>query len=315
VAVIAKTAPRLWLILVTLMGIVLSPTVSNAAVNYRVTTLLRGLDHPYAMVFLPDGDILVTEKRGTLQRLHNDVLSPVPVAGVEEILASASLFADGKYCGLLDIALHPRFQENQFIYLSLTAGSRAANAVRVIRARYVNDRLQEAVEVFTAFPTKDTANHPGGRLAFIKDGTLLITIGDGFDYREKAQDLHSMLGKIVRVKEDGQIPQDNPFMDEKGGRSAIWSYGHRHPQGILYDAQADTVYEHEHGPRGGDELNVIAAGKNYGWPLETYGVDYSGAYVSPFNEYRGTEQPLFQWTPSLAPSGITQCCSIQSATR
>ena len=287
---------------------VLSTSVAVCAEQtsgYSIETLAEGLDRPYAFAFLPDGDILITEKSNRLRIVRNDALLSFTIAGVPDV------FVDDLYCGLLDIVLHPRFEDNNFIYFSYTYGRKDANATRVSRAQYINEKLQNVEEIFTAFPMKDTLNHAGGHMAFLSDETLLITVGEGFEYREKAQDLESMLGKIVRVTDTGEIPENNPFTNKKGHRTPVWSYGHRHPQGLLYDAVAETVYEHEHGPQGGDEINIIKPGNNYGWPIATQGMDYSGVYVSPFKEYPGTEPPLVNWTPSLAPSGITQCRNCQ----
>ena len=156
--------------------------------------------------------------------------------------------------------------------------------------------------IFKAMPLKDTDNHYGGRMAFLPDGTFALTIGEGFEYREQAQDLTSDLGKIVRLREDGSVPQDNPFIGRPSVRPEIYTWGHRNE--LIYDVPSGRLYETEHGPRGGDELNIIVAGRNYGWPVITYGMDYSGAYVSPYTQRAGLEQPVIYWTPSIAPSGL-----------
>jgi glucose/arabinose dehydrogenase len=165
--------------------------------------------------------------------------------------------------------------------------------------------LTEVETIFRASPSRKTANHYGAKMVFLKDGTLLITSGDGFNYREEAQKLDNHFGKIIRVNDDGTIPQDNPFIETPGAKPEIWSYGHRNLQGIVTNLDGSVIYEHEHGPRGGDELNIIEKGKNYGWPAITYGIDYSGALVSPFKEKEGMEQPIKYWVPSIAPSGMT----------
>ena len=167
--------------------------------------------------------------------------------------------------------------------------------------------LTELVEIFRASPEKDTAVHFGARLAFLADNSLLITVGEGAQYREKAQDLNSMLGKIIRIHDDGRVPTNNPFVNDGSALAAIWSFGHRNPQGLVVDSKTGDVFITEHGPRGGDELNRILPGKNYGWPLATYGIDYTGARITPFTEYPGTVQPITHWTPSLAPSGLALC--------
>ena len=280
----------------------ISCDAQSALQSYTIDTVIEALDRPYALAFLPDGDLLITEKSTNKLRIIQDGGSrSLSITGAPAVLL------EGSYAGLLDIVIHPQFRTNQFIYLSFTYGTKEANAVRVIRARYANQRLNDIIDIFTSFPLKDTLNHAGGHLAFLPDNSLLITVGDGYEYREKAQDLSSMLGKIVRVTDQGEIPTDNPFTNNQGSPSPVWSYGHRNSLGLLYDPVSETMYEHENGPRGGDEINIIKPGKNYGWPLVTHGLDYSGAAITPFKEYPGTEQPLVHWTPSLAPSGITQC--------
>ena len=206
--------------------------------------------------------------------------------------------------GLFDIVLHPKFAENNIVYLTYAAGTAAANGTQVARARFDGSALQGLQVIFKAMPLKDTDNHYGGRMAFLPDGTFALTIGEGFEYREKAQDLTSDLGKIVRLNEDGSVPQDNPFAGQAGVRPEIYTWGNRNEQGLVFDAPSGRLFETEHGPRGGDELNIIVARKNYGWPVITYGMDYSGAYVSPYTQRPGLEQPVIYWTPSIAPSGL-----------
>ena len=166
------------------------------------------------------------------------------------------------------------------------------------------NELRDQVVIFTVEPYKRGALHFGGRIAFLPDGTLLMPTGDGFTYREEAQKLDTLLGKIVRIHRDGSIPDDNPFVGREDARPENWSYGHRNPQAILFDSVSGIVYEHEHGPRGDDELNLIEPGKNYGWPVITHGRDYNFAGVTPYTEYPGMEQPLVDWTPSIAPAGM-----------
>jgi glucose/arabinose dehydrogenase len=265
--------------------------------GYKVTEIARGLDHPWSMAFLPDGSILVTERVGRLRLVKDGALQMQPVGGVPSVHT-------GSQAGLFDIVLHPDFAANHLVYLSYAAGSRAANGTEVARARFDGGKLQDLRVIFRAMPLKDTDNHYGGRMAFLSDGTFALTIGEGFEYREKAQDLSSDLGKIVRLNGDGSVPRDNPFVGRPSVRPEIYSWGHRNEQGLSFDPHSGRLYETEHGPRGGDELNVIVAGRNYGWPLITYGMDYSGAYVSPYTQRAGLEQPVIYWTPSIAPSGL-----------
>jgi glucose/arabinose dehydrogenase len=265
--------------------------------GYKVAEIAKGLDHPWSMAFLPDGSMLVTERVGRLRLIKAGSLQPQPISGVPSVHT-------GSQAGLFDIVLHPDFARNNIVYLTYAAGTSAANGTQVARARFDGTSLMDLRVIFTAMPLKGTDNHYGGRMAFLPDGTFLLTIGEGFEYREKAQDLTSDLGKIVRLNEDGTVPRDNPFIGQTSVRPEVYTWGHRNPQGLIFDAQSNRVYETEHGPRGGDELNIIVARKNYGWPVITYGMDYSGAYVSPYTERAGLEQPVIYWTPSIAPSGL-----------
>jgi aldose sugar dehydrogenase len=265
--------------------------------GYKVAEIAKGLDHPWSMAFLPDGSILVTERVGRLRVIKGGSLMPEPIGGVPAVHT-------GSQAGLFDVVLHPSFAQNQIVYLTYAAGTKSANGTQVARARFDGSTLQDLHVIFAAVPLKDTDNHFGGRMAFLPDGTFALTIGEGFEYREKAQDLSSDLGKIVRLNEDGSVPQDNPFIGQANVRPEIYTWGHRNEQGLTFDPQSGRLYETEHGPRGGDELNIILAHKNYGWPVITYGMDYSGAYVSPYTQRAGLEQPVIYWTPSIAPSGL-----------
>jgi len=273
--------------------------VSSAqAAEYKIETVAEGLSYPWAIAFLPDGDMLVTERSGQLRRITGGELQQEPIGDFPD------LHVDGQG-GLLDILPDSEFATNHRLYLSYSTGSKSANALRVISARLEGNKLGSITTLFTASLTKDTPHHFGGRLAFMPDSTLLITVGEGFDYREKAQSLDNHFGKLIRINKDGTVPADNPFVDREHALPEIWTWGHRNPQGLLVSADG-TVWLHEHGPRGGDELNRIEPGKNYGWPAITHGVDYSGAYVSPFTEAEGMEQPVAYWTPSIAPSGFCE---------
>ena len=267
------------------------------ASGYKIVEIAKNLDHPWSMAFLPDGSVLVTERAGRLRRIKGDVLQPETISGVPAVHT-------GSQAGLFDIVLHPNFAQNNLVYLTYAAGTKHANGTQVARARLDGDALHDLQVIFKAMPLKDTDNHYGGRMAFLPDGTFALTIGEGFEYREKAQDLSSDLGKLVRLNDDGSVPQNNPFIGQGGVRPEIYTWGHRNEQGLVFDAQSGRLWETEHGPRGGDELNLIVAHKNYGWPVITYGMDYSGAYVSPYTQRAGLEQPVIYWTPSIAPSGL-----------
>jgi glucose/arabinose dehydrogenase len=276
------------------------PTPQPAKViktGYKVAEIAKGLDHPWSMAFLPNGSMLVTERVGRLRLIQGGSLRPEPIGGVPAVHT-------GSQAGLFDIVLHPNFAQNNVVYLTFAAGTKTANGTQVARARFDGSTLQDLQVIFKAMPLKDTDNHYGGRMAFLPDGTFALTIGEGFEYREKAQDLTSDLGKIVRLNEDGSVPQDNPFIGQASIRPEIYTWGHRNAQGLIFDVQSGRLYETEHGPRGGDELNIIVAHRNYGWPVITYGMDYSGAFVSPYTQRPGLEQPVIYWTPSIAPSGL-----------
>ncbi|MEQ9110013.1 MAG: PQQ-dependent sugar dehydrogenase [Rhodospirillaceae bacterium] len=274
-----------------------SVTTSRAA-DYTLHTVAEGLAFPWSLAFLPDGDILVTEREGRLRVIRDGDLLPEPVTGMPEVLAAGQ-------GGLMDIRLHPDFAQNQMVYLSYAHGDTSSNQLRVARAQYEEGALSNLEVVFGSEPMKETPVHYGARLAFLSDGTLLITSGDDFIHRERAQVLDNHFGKTLRINADGTIPEDNPFLGTDGARPEIWSYGHRNQQGLLVDPVSGRVYLHEHGPMGGDELNIIDPGKNYGWPAATYGLDYSGARISPFQERPGMVMPVEYWVPSIAPGGMT----------
>lgn len=277
-----------------------APAAAQEAVHaapFDVETLAEGLDHPWNVAFLPDGSLLVTELPGRLRLVRGGEVVPEPVAGVPEVYHAGQ-------GGLFDVLLDPDFAQNRVIYLSFAHGTPEANNTRVVRATFDGTALSNVETIFDATPQKDTPVHYGGRMALKGDGTLLVTVGDGFDYREDAQRLSNHLGTVVRINRDGTVPEDNPFVNDNDALPEIYTYGHRNQQAILYDAASDRIYEQEHGPRGGDEVNVLEPGKNYGWPVITGGTDYSGAQISPYKEYPGMAQPWVEWTPSIAPAGM-----------
>ncbi len=287
------------LLLLTLAGATQAGTVLLPADpdQYRVTTVAEGLSHPWGLTFLPAGELLVTERTGSLRRVAADGTVSEPLSGVPAVYFAGQ-------GGLLDVVLHPDFAANRRVYLSYAHGDFAANATRIARATLGDTGLTDVTVIFTVAPTKEAGQHYGGAMAFLADGTLLMTTGDGFDYREQAQNPAAMLGKTIRIRDDGSVPDDNPFVGRADVAPAVWTYGHRNPQGLTVDPATGRVYQHEHGPRGGDELNLLTPGVNYGWPVITYGMDYSGAYVSPFTALPDMEQPLEYWVPSIAPSGL-----------
>ncbi len=268
------------------------------AKEYSVTTIAEGLDHPWSLAFLPNKDLLVTERSGSLRIIRDGKLMDQKISGLPDIYVKGQ-------GGLLDVILDPAFKTNQRLYLSYSSGTRNSNTLKVISAQLKDFSLQDVKVILTVAPTRNTPHHYGGRMVFLADETLLITSGEGFNYREQAQLLNNGFGKIFRINTDGSVPRDNPFVGQKDVLPEIYSYGHRNPQAILL-SQDGKIWQHEHGPKGGDELNLISPGLNYGWPAITYGIDYSGAIISPYKEAKGMEQPVTYWVPSIAPSGMTE---------
>ena len=269
---------------------------------YRIETVAEGLVHPWALASLPDGRLLVTERPGRLRVLASmpgggHALRAEPVAGLPPIYASGQ-------SGLFDVLVDPAFADNGFIYLSFAHGGHAANHLRVVRARFDGTRLHEVRPIFTTQPAKTHSQHFGGRMALLGDGTLVVGMGDGNLARTDAQRLHTHLGKIVRIGRDGSVPADNPFVGRRGALPEIYSVGHRNPQGMVSLPGERALYAHEHGSKGGDELNRIERGANYGWPITTGGIDYTGARITPYRTYAGVTPPLLEWTPSIAPAGM-----------
>lgn len=264
---------------------------------FTVETLADGLDFPWALAFLPNGDVLITERTGKVRLMEDGALRPAPLANTPEPFV-------GGQGGYFDILSDPGFSENRLVYLALAVGTQKQSSTQIVRARLGEDGFSDVTPLFTSTP-RATSAHYGGKLLFLPDGTLVLTLGDGYQERERAQGLGNTLGKIIRIKTDGSIPGDNPFVGRGDAvNPAIYTYGHRSPQGLVRDPKTGTVYMHEHGPQGGDEINIVSPGANYGWPIATYGIDYSGARISPFQSYEGTRQPIRYWVPSIAPSGF-----------
>jgi glucose/arabinose dehydrogenase len=276
-----------------------SPTPAPTDGVVRAETVTRGLEHPWGLAFLPDGRMLVTERPGRLRQVERDGRVSDPIAGVPEVVARGQ-------GGLLDVAVDPRFAENHFVYLSYAEpGPGGTAGTAVARGRLGQGRLEDVRVIYQQQPKVDGPNHFGSRLVFGRDGTLFVTQGDRFAHREKAQDLSVGFGKIVRINPDGSVPRDNPLVGRAGARPEIWSYGHRNVQSAALHPETGQLWTVEHGARGGDELNQPEAGKNYGWPVITYGVNYSGAKIGEGTAKPGMEQPVYYWDPVIAPSGMT----------
>ncbi|MFZ1414714.1 MAG: PQQ-dependent sugar dehydrogenase [Defluviicoccus sp.] len=266
----------------------------------RLRTVARGLEHPWAIAFLPDGRLLVTERPGRLRIVAADGRLSVPVAGVPAV------YAEGQG-GLLDIALDPRFADNRLIYFSFSEAGSGGAGTAVGRGRLINDaagadRLDDVTVIFRQQPKVRGGLHFGSRLVFGRDGTLFVTLGERYQ-RERAQRPGEHLGKLVRINADGTVPADNPFVNTSGILPEIYSLGHRNVQGAALHPVTGRLWTIEHGARGGDEINTPEAGRNYGWPIITYGLDYSGARIGEGTAKEGLEQPLWYWDPSIAPSG------------
>jgi glucose/arabinose dehydrogenase len=272
----------------------------SSAGNLTVETVASGLANPWGLAFLPDGRMLVTERPGRLRIATADgKLSPA-LPGVPTV------FARGQG-GLLDVAIDREFASNRTIYFCFAAPVTGGGQTALARARLVEDgapRLDQVKEIFRQEGPPSPGNHWGCRIAQARDGNLFLTTGDHFIHRDEAQNLGNHLGKVIRVRPDGTVPPDNPFVGKPGAKPEIWSYGHRNSQGAAIHPQSGKLWEHEHGARGGDEINIPQAGKNYGWPVITYGVDYSGAKIGIGTHKEGMEQPIKYWDPSIAPSGM-----------
>jgi glucose/arabinose dehydrogenase len=276
-----------------------SPTPAPVQGVVRVETVIRGLEYPWALAFLPDGRLLVTERPGRLRIVDQDGRASEPLAGVPQVLARGQ-------GGLLDVALDARFADTRLVYLAYAEPGEGGTAgTAVARGRLGDGRLEDVQVIYRQQPKVRGANHFGSRLVFARDGSLFVTQGERFDYRDQAQDLSSGLGKLVRINPDGSVPRDNPFVGRAGARPDIWSYGHRNIQSAARHPQTGQLWTVEHGARGGDELNRPEAGKNYGWPVISYGVHYSGAKIGAGTAKPGMEQPVYYWDPVIAPSGMT----------
>jgi glucose/arabinose dehydrogenase len=274
-----------------------SPTPRSIEGVVRVETVARGLAHPWALEFLPGGRMLVTERGGSLRVVERDGRLSAALTGVPPV------YAQGQG-GLLDIALDPGFAENRVIYLSFAEPGPGGAGTSVARGRLAESGLENVQVIYRQHPKVPGGGHFGSRLVFGRDGTLWVTQGDRFAYRDRAQDLGQGMGKIVRINSDGSVPPDNPFVSRTGAQKEIWSYGHRNVQAAARHPETGELWTVEHGAAGGDELNNPRAGRNYGWPVVTYGRDYDGRRIGDDGARAGMEQPVYYWDPVIAPSGM-----------
>ena len=276
-----------------------SAIIKSEDLSFRVETVVDDLDIPWGLAFLPNGDMLITEITGRLSR-YRDGESLQEIKNVPAVV-------DRGQGGLLDIEVHPNFDQNQFIYMSYSKAesksSRKATTV-VERSRLVDDALVDREIIFEALPYETTRHHYGSRLEFDKDGYLFFSVGDRGRRDKNPQALDNHCGKIHRIHDDGSIPEDNPFVNTPGALKSIYSYGHRNPQGVVIDPATGTIWSNEHGPRGGDEVNIVEKGKNYGWPVISYGINYSGTKFTDITHKEGMEQPEHYWDPSIGVCGM-----------
>lgn len=266
--------------------------------NFQVVKITDQLEHPWGLAFLPDDRMLVTERPGRLRIVNDGQLDPQPIAGLPRVTAEGQ-------GGLLDVAIHPDFEQNHWVYLSYAASGAGGVGTEVARGKLNDHRLESVEVIFRALPKSSGGRHFGSRLLFAPDGYLYITLGDRGD-RPRAQDLNDHAGSVIRVRDDGTVPDQNPFADRPDAKPEIFTYGNRNVQGISLQPETGLVWAHEHGPQGGDEVNVIEVGTNYGWPVITYGRNYGiGTKIGEGTEKPGMAQPIHYWVPSIGPSGMT----------
>lgn len=265
--------------------------------NYTLETVVSGIQIPWGMTWLPDGKMLVTEKTGILYQVKDGVKT--------EIKNLPKVYNRGQG-GLLDIVLHPDYAKNGWIYITYasTEGEGDGGNTKLIRAKLKDGSLIQIESLYKASPNTTKGQHFGSRIVFDKEGLLYFSAGERGDHFVNPQDITRDNGKIYRLNDDGSIPKDNPFVGKEGAKEAIYSYGHRNPQGLAMNPFTGAVWEHEHGPQGGDEINIIKKAANYGWPVVTYGIDYDGTSISTESEKPGLEKPIYYWLPSIAPSGM-----------
>jgi len=284
-------------------GFAVDETYRTEQAEIRVETVAAGLEHPWGLAFLPDGRMLVTERPGRLRIVSAEGVVSEPLSGVPKVDARGQ-------GGLLDVAIHPDFTRHRLVYLSYAEPGDDGNSTAVARAVLSEDgsSLSDLQVVFSQRPKLPSTNHFGSRLVFDGKGHLFVTLGERSEgrFRDQAQDLGSHLGKIVRITPDGAVPDDNPFTGQPDALPEIWSYGHRNIQAAAIHPETGALWEIEHGPKGGDEINIAEPGKNYGWPIVSFGVNYDGTPVGSGRQHQeGMVDPLYQWTPVIAPSGMT----------
>lgn len=271
--------------------------IASEKLNYKIDTLATGLDNPWGLTFLPNNDLLVTERDGEIRIIRNGKLLENKVTGVPEVYATGQ-------GGLFEIQLHPDYEKNGWLYISYAAPGNGGGNTAIMRAKLGGFNLINKEVIFQAQPFLSGGNHFGGRMEFDRDGYLYFSVGER-GRQDNAQTLKNHCGKIFRLKEDGSIPDDNPFVGTNGAMPEIYTYGNRNPQGMAIHPETGKIWTHEHGPMGGDEINVIESGSNYGWPEATYGKNYNGTTITEFTSKTGMADPLHYWDPSIAPCGMS----------
>ena len=268
--------------------------------DYGFELVTEGIEIPWGMDWLPNGDLLITNRAGNLHIVRDGVLVETPITGLPD-----DIYANGQG-GLLDLRVHPDYSDNGWIYMSYSSSNGEGDGANtaIVRAKLDGTTLTDVERIYKGLPNTTAGVHYGGRIDFDNDGYLFFSIGDRGNRDVNPQDVTRDGGKIYRLMADGTIPADNPFVDEAGAKKAVYSYGHRNPQGMAMNPATGVIWAHEHGPRGGDEVNIIEAGKNYGWPVISYGINYNGTTLTEDTAMVGMEQPITYWDPSIAPSGM-----------
>jgi glucose/arabinose dehydrogenase len=277
-------------------GAALAQVFESERHDFRLVTVAEGLVNPWSLAFLPNGDMLVTERPGRLRIIRDGQLDPAPVPGVPKVSV-------GGQGGLLDVALHPRFAENRLLFLSYAGAGEGGRGTEVARAHLVKGRLEALETILVVQPKSSGGRHFGSRLLFGRDGYLYVTLGERGS-ADRAQDLGDLAGSVLRITERGEAAPGNPFVGRPDARAEIYTYGNRNPQGLTLHPETGRIWEVEHGPKGGDEVNILAPGANYGWPVITYGRSYAGFKIGEGSAKPGMEQPVKYWVPSISPSGL-----------
>ena len=292
-----KAAMKFLLLLLLFPAAAAAQTVRSDEHSFRVVRLVEGLEHPWSLAFLPDGRMLVTEREGRLRSITGGRLDEKSIEGLPQV----EQYGQG---GLLDVVLHPEFEKNQLVYLSYAARGADGVGTELARGRLAGSRLEDVQVLFRQSPKGRAGQHFGGRIVFDRDGYVYLTLGDRGD-RDRAQKPDDHAGSVIRLHDDGRVPKDNPFAGKAGWKPEKFTLGNRNMQGAALHPRTGMLWTHEHGPQGGDEVNVIKAGVNYGWPVITYGRNYGiGTKIGEGTEKPGMAQPLYKWVPSIAPSGM-----------